>query len=102
MYISKPFHKFALLLKLCYNGNDKPTSLHIILWRLDLEMKNLDEVYDIYQDFMDSVDWRMRKTNMLTTLDDGKERGILEFSNGFTVELLNDPKLEEGALKMIK
>lgn len=60
-------------------------------------MDTLDHVFGIYHLFMDSVDWRMIETDMVTTLDDGRERAILEFSNGFTLELLNDPNLEEGA-----
>ena len=60
-------------------------------------MKTLDEVFAIYLNFLNSVDWQMLKTDTVTTLDEGKERAILEFSNGFTVELFNDPKNEEGA-----
>lgn len=60
-------------------------------------MKKLDEVYDIYQDFLDCVDERMIEQDTVTALDGGKEKAILEFSNGFIVELMNDPKLEEGA-----
>ena len=56
-----------------------------------------DNAYDIYQDFLDSVDPKMLKLDLCTSLDDGTETAILVFANGFNVKLFNDSKLEEGA-----
>lgn len=60
-------------------------------------MKTLDETFDIYQEFLALVDWHIERTERANTLDNGKERLILKFYNGFTVELCNDPDLEKGA-----
>lgn len=60
-------------------------------------MKNLDDVWSIYQEFLDSVDRHLIVLDAVTALQDGKEKAILKFSNGFTLELFNDPKKENGA-----
>ena len=60
-------------------------------------MKDLDELYDIYQAFLDSADESLLKTDKLIALEEGKERAILEFDNGFVVELFNDPIPENHA-----
>lgn len=60
-------------------------------------MKTLDEAFDIYQEFLALVDWHIERTERANTLDNGKERLILKFYNGFTVELCNDPNLKVGA-----
>ena len=65
-------------------------------------MKNLDEVFDIYQSFLDFVS-RDYKYNVdfyeKVKVDEtrGKESALLNFNNGFKVELSNQQNVENTA-----
>lgn len=64
-------------------------------------MKNLDEVFDIYQSFLDFVsrDYKYNVDFYETAKadDNGKERALLRFNNGFNVELTNQRNVENSA-----
>lgn len=64
-------------------------------------MKNLDEVFDIYQSFLDFVsrDFKYNVDFYETAKADesGKERARLKFNSGFTVELTNQRDVENTA-----
>lgn len=63
--------------------------------------KNLDEVFDIYQSFLDFAN-RDFKYNVdfyetVKSDDNGKESTLLRFNNGFNVELTNQRDVENSA-----
>ena len=60
-------------------------------------MGNLDELYDIYQSFLDSVSGDFDYLDTVKRDDTGKERALLAFSNGFNVELANKQDVENSA-----
>ena len=61
------------------------------------EMKNLDEVFDIYQSFLDSVNRDFEWYETVKSYEDGKEIMILNFLNGFKVVVTNDKNVENSA-----
>ena len=64
-------------------------------------MKNLDEVFDIYQSFLDFVsrDFKYNVDFYETAKADesGKESARLKFNSGFTVELTNQRDVKNSA-----
>lgn len=59
---------------------------------------DLDELFDIYQCFLESVERDQDYADIVTTDEDGTERALLEFSNGFNVELSNQENVENSAV----
>ena len=60
-------------------------------------MRNLDEVFDIYQSFLDLVIRDFGYFETAKTNETGKERMLLALDIGFYVELTNQANVENSA-----
>lgn len=59
-------------------------------------MRSLDEVFDIYQSFLDSIELGSKPNDFVRVDDSGNERALLAFPIGFNVELTNQRDVENS------
>lgn len=60
-------------------------------------MRNLDEVFDIYEGFLNFVGGDFGYTEVVKVDNAGNESGLIKVSNGFSVELTNVQNVKNSA-----